>query len=80
MGKGLSALEKLCGIMNMQLPMNKNSYNDTLHMLLDVYQSFVDKGMKNAAEELQLISETSKDILCRFDRSWQKHGHCSNNE
>ena len=49
MGKGLSALEKFCEIMNMQPPINKNSYNDTLHILLDVYQSLVDKSMKNAA-------------------------------
>ena len=29
MGKGLSSLEKFCGIMNMKPPMNKKSYNKT---------------------------------------------------
>ena len=51
----------------MQPPMNKKSYNDTLHKLLGVYQSFVDKSMENVAKELGHISEASKDITCGFD-------------
>ena len=51
MGKRLSILEKFCGIMNMQPPINKNCYNGALHILLDVYQNLVDKSMKNVVEE-----------------------------
>jgi hypothetical protein len=79
MGKGFSAIETFCGIMNMNPPMNKNCYNDTLHIMLDVYQSLVDKSMSNAANELLSINETSKDIICGFDGSWQKRGYTSNN-
>ena len=79
MGKGLSSLEKFCGIMNMKPPMNKKSYNKTLHNLLDVYQNLVDQNMKNAADELIPAGETSRDIMCSFDGSWQKRGFTSNN-
>ena len=55
--------------MNMQPPMNKNSYNASLHIMLDVYQNLFDKSMKNAAEELIPISELPKDNIHGFDRS-----------
>ena len=63
----------------MKPPMNKKSYNKTLHKLLDVYQNLVDQNMKNAADELIPAGETSRDIMRNFDGSWQKRGFTSNN-
>ena len=64
----------------MKPPMNKKSYYKTLHNLLDVYQNLVDQNKKNAADELIPAGETSRDITCSFDGSWQKRGFASNNE
>ena len=55
----------------MKPPMNKKSYNKTLHNLLDVYQNLIDQNMKNAADELIPAGETSRDIMCNFDGSCQ---------
>ena len=59
----------------MKPPMNKKSYKKTLHNLLAVYQNLVDQNMKNAANELTPTVETSRDITCSFDGSWQKRGY-----
>ena len=76
MGKGLTAIEKFCGIMNMKPPMVKSTYNDIIQTLMDVYQCLVDKSMKTASNELIPSGKTSADIMCGFRRFVAKAWIC----
>ena len=50
-GKGYSALEKFCDLMNLPPPMNVKAFNDIQYKIHRIYQRIADAKMKNAADE-----------------------------
>ena len=50
-GKGHSALEKFCDLMNIPPPMNVKAFNDIQYKIHSIYQRVADAKMKNAADE-----------------------------
>ena len=50
-GKGHSALEKFCDLMNLPRPMNVKAFNDIQCKTHSIYQRVANAKMKNAAYE-----------------------------
>ena len=84
-GRGHSAIEKFCGIMNIPSAMNKFSYENTLKTVL--HNSYITAGqfsMKKGAEEvirenIHVPSDNVKPATVSFDGSWQRRGYASLN-
>ena len=51
-GKGYSALETFCGIMNMPAPMNVKAFNEMQLKIADAYIKVSKTSMIDAAEEI----------------------------
>ena len=85
-GKGHSAIETVCGFMNLSRPMNINAYKKSETILYDKYKKVAHDDMKNVTQEIrekQLGKKFSEDevvdIDASFDGTWQKRGHSSLN-
>ncbi|XP_065678497.1 uncharacterized protein LOC136093423 [Hydra vulgaris] len=79
-GKGLSALEKLCGFLNLPPPIQKATFNDVQNKILLPYKCVAMQSMINAALEFKLRDDTGvSDITVSCDGTWQKRGHNSLN-
>ena len=84
-GKGHSALEKLCGYLNMPPPMTAAVFNDIQKIVFDSYTDVATNSMKNAANELIesefVFTDDSgiANVTVSCDGSWQKRGFSSLN-
>ena len=85
-GKGYSALETFCGIMNMPAPMNVKAFNEMQLKIADAYIKVSKTSMTDVAEEMRQdnIQEgdsehSGANITVSCDGTWQKRGHSSLN-
>ena len=78
-GRGHTALERFCGVMNMKPPMTSKNFNANMQSILDSYEGLANDSMKSASDELIPPGENSADVAVGFDGSWQKRGYASNN-
>lgn len=86
-GKGLTALEKLCGYMNLLPPMNCNAYNKMQTTLHAAYKNIAEQSMNQASAELRQVDRDDvalnengvADISVSCDGTWQKRGYSSLN-
>ena len=75
-GKGISAMQALCGYMNLVSPMQPVAYNNIQKDLAKIYKTVANTSMIKAAD---ILKETSSDIPVSCDGSWQKQGFSSLN-
>ena len=75
-GKGISAMQALCGYMNLVPPMQPVAYNNIQKDLAKIYKTVANTSKIKAAGEPK---ETSSDIPVSCDGSWQKRGFSSLN-
>ncbi|GFT20935.1 uncharacterized protein TNCV_3130891 [Trichonephila clavipes] len=69
-GKGSSAAETFCAVMNLPPPPAKfQRYNG---IVLESLSKVSDASMKKAVEETVEINNSNRDITAAFDGSWQK--------
>ena len=72
-GRGHSAIEKFCGVMNMPPPMNSFSYEKTVtNVLLKHYNTTAEESMKRGAaeaipEKLHVPSDDLKPVTVSFE-------------
>ena len=80
-GWGYSALDKLCGYLNLSPPMHVNAFKETQKTVLDVYNTVALQSMTDAADERQENKDEQgiSDVTVSCDGSWQKQGHSSLN-
>ena len=85
-GKGYSALETFCGIMNMPAPMNVKAFNEMQLKIADAYLKVSKTSMTDAAEEIRQDSiqegdseDSVANITVSCDGTWPKRGHSSLN-
>ncbi|MBY0580841.1 MAG: hypothetical protein K2P53_04080 [Rickettsiales bacterium] len=79
-GKGHSALEKLCGFLNLPPPLQKATFNDVQNKISQSYKYIATQSMINAALEFTVRDDTGiSDISVSCDGTWQKRGHNSLN-
>jgi len=85
MGRGHSAIEKFCGVMNMPPPMNSFSFEKTVRNVLHKnYLATAEESMKRGAEEavpekFHVPSDDVKPVTVSFDGTWQRRGYASLN-
>ena len=84
-GKGLTAMKKYCGFMNMPITMNKTAYKRLYKNCCDTYVEVASTSMKNAAAEIrheelgEFTEDSVADIPISTDGAWQRRGHASLN-
>ena len=84
-GRGHSAIERVCGVMNIPPPMNKFAYENTLNTVLhDSYLTTAQESMTKGAEEaipenMHVPSDNVKPVTVSFDGTWQRRGYASLN-
>ena len=85
-GRGHTAVETLCGLMNMPPPMTSKTYQDTIEYMHPLYIESAEQSMKAAADDIrkELLGddydeETTVDVDISADGSWQKKGFSSLN-
>ena len=76
-GKGLSGMNMLCGILNMPHAMKQSSYERILEKLEKAAANVATNSMMDAAKELNPSPDTVVDAKCMFDGTWQKRGFSS---
>ena len=77
-GKGHTAIETFCSLMNMTPPMTVNTYHETIANMHPVYMESAEHSMKAAADEIRKdalgddhTEEVLVDIDISTDDSWQ---------
>ena len=85
-GKGYSALETFCGIMNMPAPMNVKAFNEMQLKIADANIRVSKTSMTDATEEIHqgnIQEGDSEDSVAKItvscDGTWQKRGNSSSN-
>ena len=78
-GKGYSALEDFCGVMNMTPPMAKTTYYKHIPSVHEAYVTTASESMKTAVNELKEDVTQMIDIDVSVDGTWQRRGHASLN-
>ena len=84
-GKGHTALEKLCGFMNLTPPMKKNAFNKMQKTLYAAYKDVAEQSMNEASAELREDDGVTLDengvgeITVSCDGTWQRRGYSSFN-
>ncbi|GFX83071.1 uncharacterized protein TNCV_4986651 [Trichonephila clavipes] len=76
-GKGSSAANTFCAVMNLPPPPTK--FQRYYGILLEMVSKVSDASMKKAVEETVEMKNNNRDITAAFDGSWQKRGHTSLN-
>ena len=76
-GKGLSGMNMLCGILGMPHAMKQSSYERILEKLEKAAENVANSSMLEAAKELNPCPDTVLDAKCMFDGTWQKRGFSS---
>ena len=74
--KGITAMQALCGYMNLVPPMQAVAYNNTQKEVAESYRTVANSSMLKAADELK---QTSSDVAVSCEGSWQKRGFSSLN-
>ena len=75
-GKGLSAIQRVCGYMNMVPPMQPTAFYNIQNEVAGHYKAVAEYSMKRAADDLRA---TSADVAVSCDGAWQKRGFSSLN-
>ena len=85
-GKGLTAMKKYCGFMNMPNTMNKTAYKKLYKNCRDTYVKVATTSMQNAAAEIRhkelgetFTEDSIADFTISTDGAWQRRGHASLN-
>ena len=85
-GKGHSAVETVCGYMNICPPMNISAYKKTEGELYENYKKAAQGNMKEATRDVRknklkenFSEDQVVDIDASFDGTWQKRGYSSLN-
>ena len=85
-GKGHSAIETLCGFMNITPPMNNNSYTKAMKELYLSYRKKAIDNMESVATSVrkeklgkEYSSDTIVNVDASFDGTWQRRGFSSMN-
>ena len=85
-GKGHSAIETLCGFMNITPPMNNNSYTEAMKELYLSYRKKAIDNMESVATSVrkeklgkEYSSDTIVNVDASFDGTWQRRGFSSMN-
>ena len=65
-GKGYSALETFCGIMNMPAPMNVKAFNEMQLKIADAFIKVSKTSMTDAAEEDSIQEGDSEDSVANI--------------
>uniref|UniRef100_A0A1B6JFM5 Mutator-like transposase domain-containing protein n=1 Tax=Homalodisca liturata TaxID=320908 RepID=A0A1B6JFM5_9HEMI len=76
-GKGYTAAQTLCGMMNLPAPPSK--FNQHEQFLSSHVESVCENSMKRAVTEAVIENGNSNDLCVAVDGSWQKRGHTSLN-
>ena len=81
-GKAHTAVQTLCGYMNMPPPMSVTTYNDIINSIHNNYMEVANKSMQDDAQEIrqqELKDEYSEDAIVNIDISadgtWQRCGY-----
>ena len=84
-GKGLTAMKKKCGYMNMPNTMNKTAYKCLYKNCRDTHVGVASTSMQNAAAEIRHVElcefteDSIADITISTDGAWQHRVHASLN-
>lgn len=84
-GKGLTGLEKFCGVMNMSKPITRMSYNNHNGVIATQAKVIGERSMKAEADKVRQTHETEQDaegilnVDVSNDGSWQRRGFSSLN-
>ena len=85
-GKGHSAIESVCGFMNLPPPMNNSAYRKIMKELYPSYKRMAQQNMKDVAASIRkaklgadFTEEVVVDIDASFDGTWQRRGYSSLN-
>ena len=76
-GRGLTAMNLVCGMLNMPQAMQQKCYESILRRIEIASETVAQESMKNAANELKDGSSDVKDVKCMFDGTWQRRGFSS---
>ena len=75
-GKGITAMQALCGYTNLVPPMQAVAYNNNQKEVAESYRTVANSSMLKAADDL---NQTSSNIAVSCDGSWQQRGSSSLN-
>lgn len=75
-GKGRTAGEQFCGLMNMNPPSTQKSWDKHFTAVLNASEVVSKESMEAAAKELQADGKVT-DVAVTCDGTWQKRGHSS---
>ena len=80
-GRGHTALEKLCGFLNLPEPPHITTVNDIQKNIVDAYNNAASHSMISAASEIEGTKDENGicDITVSCDGIWQKRGYSSLN-
>lgn len=78
-GKGLTALESFCSVMNMPSPVSNVGYARINNLLHKAYTEAAQDSMENAAKVVRNNTDMITDIVASFDGTWQRRGYASLN-
>lgn len=76
-GKGYTAAQTLCGMMNLPAPPTK--FNQHEQFLSKHVETVCEQSMSRSVSEAIVENGNSKDLCVAVDGSWQKRGHTSLN-
>ena len=78
MGKGCSAQETFCEVMDLPPPVQQSTYTLNVMHILNASSKIAEESMKRAVvEEVRLTGQ--RDIVSSGDGTWQTRGHSSQN-
>ena len=80
-GRGYSALEKLCGYLNLSPPIQVNAFDETQKTVLQAHNTVALQSMTVVVDELQENKDEQgiSDVTVSCDDSWQRWGDPSLN-
>lgn len=76
-GKGQTAGQILCGVLNLPPPPSK--YSKYEYCLSAATETLCKESMKTAVEQAVSLNDGVRDLCVAVDGSWQRRGHCSLN-
>ena len=80
-GRGYTALQSLCGFMNIAPPMTEETFLQTQTSVKSVYVNVAEENMRSAVEEIKENMEENEvhNTIISTDGTWQKRGFSSRN-
>ena len=84
-GRGYTALQSLCGFMNIPPPMTEKTFLQTQSSVKSVYVNVAEENMRSAVEEIKEVENMEENddevhnTIISTDGTWQKRGFSSRN-